>query len=123
MVDCFLVCFDIRERRFDAFAHGLDRVVLFDQCVGGVDDDFLQQARDVLKVVVKGVAADVADVHNALDADFVQRSFVEQFDKRRLDGILGVIVRHPAPPFSETESDSIVPQNRPEINTFLFSSF
>ena len=74
--------------------------------------DPVDEVEDVLKVVVKGVAADVADVHNALDADLVQRSFVEQFDKRRLDGILGVIVRHPAPPFSETESDSIVPQNR-----------
>ena len=79
--------------------HGQCRIMLLCQRVGCLNDDFFEQGRNILIVVVKGIAADIADIHNAFDADFIERALVQQADKCRLDSGFGVVVRHDPPPF------------------------
>ena len=40
-----------------------------------------QQSGDVLKMIVKGIAADTAAVHDVFYSDLIQRPFVQQPDK------------------------------------------
>ena len=66
--------------------------------------DSFHQIRQVLKIVVKGIAVDSTVIHNVLDGDLAQRLLIEQLDKRSADRLLGKICHSfPLPPCPVTE--------------------
>ena len=66
--------------------------------------DGFHQIRQVLKIVVKGVAVDSTVVINILNGDLAQRLLIEQLDKRSANRLLGKICHSlPLPPCPVTE--------------------
>ena len=69
------------------FLIGRNARVFSDDEVAFLLGDGLDQIRNILKMIIEGVAVDAALLDDVLDGDFVQRLFVEQRDKGHHDGL------------------------------------
>lgn len=81
MHDGALVLYRGIHRRFDAFFNGPDGRILADQARHFIGANFLQQGRNILIMVIKGIPIDPATVGNILYRDLSKRLLIENFHK------------------------------------------
>ena len=88
MHDCAAVFLRVVNRRAERLFDPVDRRILRHQLVCPLDDDLAQQRRNVLKMIIERIAVDAAALNDVTHGNFVQRLFVQQLQKRRLDRLL-----------------------------------
>ena len=72
--------------RVKAFLHGGYRRILPHDAVDLLQHDSIDQCRYILEMIVKSISIDAAVLHNISHGDFVERTFVQQFEQRFHDG-------------------------------------
>ena len=66
------------DHAFKSFPQGIDDEALLNGSLDVLHDDRVDERRQVLKVVVEGIAVDPAVLHDVLDGDFVDRPLLQQ---------------------------------------------
>ena len=70
-----------------AFPQGIDDEALLNGPLSILHDDCVDERRQILKVIVEGIAVDPAVLHNVLDGDFIDRPLLQQTEAGIHDGL------------------------------------